>query len=317
MVKSQEEISRTSQKRRKMTNKSIVLETQHLQKNFGSLQAVKSLDLVIPKGEVFGLLGPNGSGKSTTLAMILGALPPTKGDFRWFPDEPKGSLKQRVGAILEGPAFYPYLSANENLEIVCKIKEISPGRIPEVLEQVNLADRANDDFKTYSLGMKQRLAIASALLSNPEVLILDEPTNGLDPQGIIEIRELILEIAREGKTIILASHLLDEVQKVCSHFAVLRKGENLYQGAVEEINQEQATLTLQSEDLVQLETTLKEFSNLTDLKKDPRHVKCKLQGDTKVTDLHRYLIEKGIVLTHLSQESRSLEKRFLEILGNN
>ncbi|MEL7534665.1 MAG: ATP-binding cassette domain-containing protein, partial [Bacteroidota bacterium] len=200
-----------------------VLSTRNLHKNYGRITAVNQLNLEVPEGTVFGLLGPNGSGKTTTLGMILGVTSPTSGDFLWFGEAASHKQRKQVGSILEKPNFYPNFSAYKNLALACKIKEVSSDRIDEVLEQVGLAERKNDSFQTFSLGMKQRLAIGSALLAHPKVLILDEPTNGLDPEGIAEIRELIIDIASTGKTIILASHLLDEVQKVCTDFAVLRK----------------------------------------------------------------------------------------------
>ena len=209
-----------------------ILHIDNLTKRFGRITAVNQLSLTVNPGEVFGLLGPNGSGKTTTLGIILGVITPTSGTYSWFGREARANQRKQVGAILENPIFYPYMSGKQNLEIVATIKEVNLNRIPEVLNQVGLAERAKDKFKTYSLGMKQRLAIASALIANPQVLIFDEPTNGLDPQGIAEIRNLITTIAAQGKTIILASHLLDEVQKVCSHFAVMQQGKMLHSGSV-------------------------------------------------------------------------------------
>jgi ABC-type multidrug transport system, ATPase component len=196
-----------------------VLSIRKLTKNFGKLCAVNQLDLEVQKGQVFGMLGPNGSGKTTTLGMLMGVVNPSAGDFSWFGQPATNLTRKKVGAVLEHPIFYPYLSGQKNLELNAMIKGADPNNIPKVLELVELAGRKDDKYKTYSLGMKQRLAIASALVSDPIVLILDEPTNGLDPMGIAEIREIIKRIASDGKTIILASHLLDEVQKVCSHFA--------------------------------------------------------------------------------------------------
>src|SRR5687768_1881231 len=178
------------------------------------------------------MLGPNGSGKTTTLGMLMGVVNPTAGSFKWFNEEPTHHVRKKIGAVLEHPIFYPYLSGQKNLELNAMIKQCPPQNIANVLETVEMTERRNDKYKTYSLGMKQRLAIASALLNNPTILILDEPTNGLDPMGIAEIRELIKKIAQNGKTIILASHLLDEVQKVCTHFCVLKKGNLVHTGPV-------------------------------------------------------------------------------------
>jgi ABC-2 type transport system ATP-binding protein len=224
-----------------------ILTVHELTKSYGSLFAVKKLSFTIEKGHVYGILGPNGSGKSTTLGMVLNVVNPTQGSFQWF----EGSLSthqalKKVGAIIERPNFYPYMTAIENLKLVSKIKGVSSENIEEKLELVGLLDRKNSKFQTYSLGMKQRLAIASALLNNPEILILDEPTNGLDPQGIHQIREIIKKIAAQGTTILLASHLLDEVEKVCTHVVVLRKGEKLYAGPVSEMQSNHGFVLLNS-----------------------------------------------------------------------
>jgi len=210
-----------------------ILTLTNLTKHYGRVKAVDGLSFTIEKGNVYGILGPNGSGKSTTLGMVLNVINPTNGDFYWFDgsDTTHNALK-KVGAIIEHPNFYPYMTATQNLSLVCKIKNVPISKVEEKLEIVGLLDRKDSKFSTYSLGMKQRLAIASALLNDPEILILDEPTNGLDPQGIHQIREIIKKIAVGGTTILLASHLLDEVEKVCSHVVILRKGVKLYAGRV-------------------------------------------------------------------------------------
>ncbi len=208
-----------------------ILSIKNLHKRYGSIQALKNVSFDIHKGNVYGILGPNGSGKSTTLGIVLNVVNKTSGEYNWFNGtiETHEALK-KVGAIIERPNFYPYMTATENLELVCKIKGIRSSKVIEKLELVGLVERQNSRFSTFSLGMKQRLAIASALLNDPEILILDEPTNGLDPQGIHQIRDIIKRIASQGTTILLASHLLDEVEKVCTHVVVLRKGEILYTG---------------------------------------------------------------------------------------
>lgn len=213
-----------------------ILSLKNLDKKFGQVHAVNNLSFDIQKGNVYGILGPNGSGKSTTLGIILNVVNRTSGEFSWF----DGKLSthealKKVGAIIERPNFYPYMTAAQNLRLICKIKGISANKIDEKLKVVNLFERRDSKFRTFSLGMKQRLAIASALLNDPEILILDEPTNGLDPQGIHEIRQIITEIASSGTTILLASHLLDEVEKVCSHVVVIRNGIKLYSGSVDEM----------------------------------------------------------------------------------
>lgn len=213
-----------------------ILTIQNLTKKYGPLIAVNDLSFTIQKGNVYGILGPNGSGKSTTLGIVLNVVNRTSGNYQWFDGRiSTHEALKKVGAIIERPNFYPYMSAEENLKLVCKIKEVPFHKVYEKLELVGLIERRNSKFSTYSLGMKQRLAIASALLNDPEILILDEPTNGLDPQGIHQIRELIKKIAATGTTILLASHLLDEVEKVCSHVVVLRKGQKLYAGRVDEM----------------------------------------------------------------------------------
>ena len=218
-----------------MASKTI-LSLQNLDKKYGKVHAVKNLSFTIEKGNVYGILGPNGSGKSTTLGIILNVVNKSGGRFSWFDGQlsTHDALK-KVGAIIERPNFYPYMTAKQNLALICKIKGIATDKIDEKLEIVHLFERRDSKFSTFSLGMKQRLAIASALLNDPEILILDEPTNGLDPEGIHEIREIIKSIASNGTTILLASHLLDEVEKVCSHVIVIRKGEKLYAGSVDEM----------------------------------------------------------------------------------
>ena len=293
---------------------SKVLTIQRLSKHFGSIKAVDNLSLEVNKGEVFGILGPNGSGKTTTLGVVLDVIKKTSGQYFWFERPPGKSHRKRIGAILETPVFYPYLSAVRNLEIVAKIKALSTSHIVPVLEKVELSERKDDKFRTYSLGMKQRLAIASALLGDPEVMILDEPTNGLDPQGIAEIRELIKRIAQEGKTIILASHLLDEVQKVCSHFAVLKKGTLLHQGPVEEVTKGVESVEVAANGQA-LEGTLKEFEKVIKVEKNLERYTVTLEEGTNSVDLNRFLIEKGVVVSHLLAQRKTLEKQFLELLA--
>lgn len=291
-----------------------VLSTHQLSKHYGRLKAVDKLDLTVPKGSVFGILGPNGSGKTTTLGMLLDVIQPTGGSYNWF-DKP-GSKEQRkkIGAILETPIFYPYLSAVKNLEVVALIKEVGPQRIPEVLKQVGLSERQNDKYRTYSLGMKQRLSIASALLCDPDVMILDEPTNGLDPQGIADIRSLIIDIARQGKTIVLASHLLDEVQKVCTDFAVLNKGSLIYTGKVEDVAKGESKVVVKAE--VNLEPVLQKCPLVVDAKpvNNGRFEVSMVEGKTAI-DLNRFLFDQKIVASHLETQTKSLEKQFLEILN--
>lgn len=293
---------------------STILETQTLSKNFGSIHAVNSLDIIIEKGQVFGLLGPNGSGKTTTLGMLLGITQPSSGSFSWFEETSTANTRKRIGAILESPSFYPYLSAVQNLKIVSKIKETKVSRIEVVLQEVGLHDRKNDKFGNYSLGMKQRLAIASALLSDPDVLILDEPTNGLDPQGIVEIREIIQRIANSGKTIILASHLLSEVQKVCTHFAVLSKGKKLFQGSVQEATSGQASIEVGASNLEALKEVVNELSGIKSVSSEADYLRLMIEDEVTMEYISGELLKKGITPTHLRRTESSLEEQFMKIL---
>lgn len=260
------------------------------------------------------MLGPNGSGKTTTLGMLMGVVNPTAGEFSWFGEAPTSSIRKKIGAVLEHPIFYPYLSGQKNLELNAMIKECPPSNIANVLELVELSARKDDKYKTYSLGMKQRLAIASALLNEPTVLILDEPTNGLDPMGIAEIRELIKKIAANGKTIILASHLLDEVQKVCTHFAVLKKGNLVHTGPVDDVGKGAETVEVQA-DVPNLSDMLLDFSGTASVNRENGFFQVTLRDDFHSKDLNRFLFDKGVVANHLVTRKKSLEKMFLEILS--
>lgn len=290
-----------------------VLEIRNLTKKFGKLTAVNNLSFSVEKGNVYGLLGPNGSGKSTTLGMILNVINPTKGEWRWFGKEASVSSLKKIGAIIEHPNFYPYLSAERNLEIVAQIKEVSYSKIDEKLKIVDLYERKKDKFSSYSLGMKQRLAIAAAMLNDPEVLILDEPTNGLDPQGIIKIREIIQNIASGGTTIILASHLLDEVEKVCSHVVILEKGKTLYSGPVDEMTASFGYFELASSDNEKLKNVLSTILAFDKISENDKGLKAVLKEDMDAESLNRLLFEKGIVLSHLIKRKESLESQFLQI----
>jgi ABC-type multidrug transport system ATPase subunit len=285
-----------------------------LTKKFGRLTAVDNLELNVPKGSVFGILGPNGSGKSTTLGMILGVINPTSGSFDWFEGEQGHQVRKKIGAILEAPCFYHYLSAEDNLKVTATIKEAPVSRINEVLERVGLLSRKDDPFRSFSLGMKQRLAIGSALLSDPEVLILDEPTNGLDPQGIAEIRNLIIDLANEGRTIITASHMLSEVQRICTDFAVLRMGKKIYQGKVRELDHEKARFEIWAEDAASLALALDSGDFISSHRKEGDAYVVMLDKDKNAADLNTYLMGKGVALNRLVPQTTTLEQRFLEIL---
>ena len=291
-----------------------ILSIHNLNKRFGPLHAVKNVSLEIQKGNVYGLLGPNGSGKSTTLGIILNVVNKTSGHYEWFGGrlETHQALK-KVGAIIERPNFYPYMTAAENLQLVCKIKSTSYDKVDEKLRLVGLYERRDSKFRTFSLGMKQRLAIASALLNDPEILILDEPTNGLDPQGIHQIRDIIKQIAANGTTILLASHLLDEVEKVCSHVLVLRKGEVLYSGAVGGMTSKEGFFELQADDADALLAAVRNHPSVEKAAIEAGKVHVYLNQPLEPAALNRWLFERHIVLSHLNLRRNSLEEQFLEI----
>lgn len=294
-----------------------ILTVNGLTKKFGYLTAVKDLSFTIEKGNVYGILGPNGSGKSTTLGIILGVVNASGGGFHWF--EGNTSTHQalkKVGAIIERPNFYPYMSALQNLKLVCKIKEVPPSKIQEKLELVGLWERRNSKFRTFSLGMKQRLAIASALLNDPEILILDEPTNGLDPQGIHQIREIIKVIASRGTTILLASHLLDEVEKVCTHVVILRKGEKLYSGPVDQMLASHGFFELRSGDLGRLQEVLEAHGSFGKMELKGNTLTAYLEAEMDAEALNQFLFQKGIVLSQLIKRRESLEEQFLTLTNN-
>jgi len=286
-----------------------ILTINNLTKKFGPITAVKNLSFTIEKGNVYGILGPNGSGKSTTLGIVLNVVNRTAGEFHWF--DGSGSTHEalkKVGAIIERPNFYPYMTATQNLELVSKIKGISTDRIEEKLDTVGLLERKDSKFSTFSLGMKQRLAIASALLNDPEILILDEPTNGLDPQGIHQIREIIKTIASQGTTILLASHLLDEVEKVCTHVVILREGVSLYSGSVDEMNASHGFMTLQSDNPLALKTALEEMNAFTSIKEEGNLLRAYLKHPMDASEVNKQLFAKGILLFHLEKRKESLEE---------
>ena len=295
-----------------------ILTINNLTKKFGYLTAVKDLTFTINKGNVYGILGPNGSGKSTTLGIVLNVVNKTHGDFHWFDgNTTTHDALKKVGAIIERPNFYPYMSAYQNLKLVCKIKGVDYSKIDENLEIVGLLDRRDSKFKTFSLGMKQRLAIASALLNDPEILILDEPTNGLDPQGIHQIREIIKDIAGNGTTILLASHLLDEVEKVCSHVVVLRKGEKLYSGRVDEMISSHGFFELKSDEHDALIKLLEGHASFENIKIKDGLITAFLNEPLEANVFNKQLFESGITLSHLVKRKESLEEQFLQLTDNN
>ena len=294
-----------------------LLQLNQLSKSYGRLKAVDQLTITLKKGNVYGLLGPNGSGKSTTLGMVLNVVNPTSGSFQWYQGalDTHQALKQ-IGAIIERPNFYPYMTALQNLNLICKIKQCSTDSIQEKLELVGLLERRHSKFRTYSLGMKQRLAIAAALVNDPELLILDEPTNGLDPEGIHQIRALITKIAEEGTTILLASHLLDEVEKVCNQVIVLKNGVKYYEGPVDGITQTYGYFELKAKNLEALESFLKEIDEVETVEKNTNGLKAVLNAPLASEELSEKLAKAQIFVTHLAKKKPSLEDQFLSLTQN-
>ena len=295
-----------------------ILSVKNLTKKFKRV-VVNNISFDVEKGNVYGLLGPNGSGKSTTFGMLLSTINPTSGDWFWFGK--KGTdpeTLKKIGAIIEQPNFYPYLSAETNLKIVAEIKKAPYSRIDEVLKTVNLFERRKDTFKTFSLGMKQRLAIASAMLNNPEVMILDEPTNGLDPEGIIQIREIISNIAKQGITIIIASHLLDEIEKICSHVIVLKEGNSIYCGRVDEMTSNNGYFELKADNNTLLLNALNELQWFSSINQEGDLIKAQIRDDASISAsaMNQKLAERGIYLSHLTKKKLSLESQFLELVKN-
>ncbi|MGD8495977.1 MAG: ATP-binding cassette domain-containing protein [Gemmatimonadales bacterium] len=292
-----------------------VIETRGLTKHYGKTHAVDGLDVAVQEGQVFGFLGPNGSGKTTTIGMLLGIITPTRGSFRLFGAEGRGGLREarrRVGATLEQPNFYPYLSCRDNLALVARVKDTSSAQVDEVLATVGLAGRETTKFGKCSLGMKQRLALGATMLGDPDLLILDEPANGLDPEGMREIREIILQLADRGKTVFLSSHLLWEVERTCTHVAILRKGKVVRQGAVAELTEGGAALAaLRAADPAALAAALAEYPAAGGVELDDDLVRVDVE-DGDLAALNRWLGERGVFLSHLSLERRTLEDAFLE-----
>jgi len=296
-------------------NLRTILQLNKLNKKYGLVHAVNNLSFSIEKGNVYGILGPNGSGKSTTLGIILNVVNATSGNYAWFDGEinTHDALK-KVGAIIEHPNFYPFMTAVQNLELVCKIKGISTDKIEEKLEIVQLLHRKDYKFKTFSLGMKQRLAIASALLNDPEILILDEPTNGLDPQGINEIREIIKRISTTGTTILLASHLLDEVEKVCTHVVILKEGQKIYEGRTDELTASFGFIEIEStEDTALLKDLLNNYPGVSTVSINKSRVILTLEREVSTTEINKFLFEKGVIISHLVKRKRTLEQQFLDL----
>jgi ABC-type multidrug transport system ATPase subunit len=294
-----------------------ILEVNELHKHYGPIHALKGISFDVPAGSVYGILGPNGSGKTTLLGIVMDVLQPTSGTFSLFGSPPSADSRKKIGTLLETPNFYPYLSGEQNLRIAARIKGRGESDIPRVLQQVDLEKRKHSKFSTYSLGMKQRLAVASCLLGDPDVLVFDEPTNGLDPVGIAETRELIKRLNASGKTIIMASHLLDEVEKVCTHVAIMQTGKLLSSGEVNEILVNEDIVEVSSDDVSQIISNVEGYAKMSGMHQKQNIVELRFaSGSADLGQLNTFFFQKGIVLTHLRLKRKSLESRFFELTQN-
>ena len=295
-----------------------ILSLQGISKSYGPIRALNDVSFEVPPGSVFGILGPNGSGKTTMLSIILDILKADSGTFAWFGQPGSPATRKRIGSLLETPNFYHYLSAVNNLNVTQAISgRGTPEDIERVLETVKLSHRKNSRFSSYSLGMKQRLAIGAALLGNPQVLVFDEPTNGLDPVGIAEIRALIRELSAQGKTIIMASHLLDEVEKVCTHVAILKKGTLLTAGQVDEVLANEDIVEVSAANPDQLRTLLEQMSGYSQLKQDGRQIQLFFPvGSANMEEINSYCFRNGITLNQLLLKKKSLETKFFELTND-
>ena len=291
-----------------------ILSIDNLSKDYGKIKALQNVSFSVPQGSVYGILGPNGSGKTTLLGIIMDVLKSSGGTYKLFGEIPDESHRRRIGTLLETPNFYHYLSAVQNLKVTARIKQQSNDDIDRVLDIVDLSKRKDSAFSTYSLGMKQRLSIAAALLGNPEVLVFDEPTNGLDPVGIAEIRTLILKLAQQGKTIIMASHMLDEVEKVCTHVAILKYGQLITHGDVNEILVNEDIVEVSATNLENLKNILIQFPGNVNVYLKEHVVQVNfLPGTANLEAINKFCFERSVVLSHLQLKKKSLESKFLEL----
>jgi ABC-2 type transport system ATP-binding protein len=294
-----------------------VLSLLQISKSYGRIKALKSVSFDVPPGAVFGILGPNGSGKTTLLGIVMDVLKSNAGKYLWFGDPPTENQRRDIGSLLETPNFYHYLSGQHNLEITAAIKRKPVSDIARVLKLVRLYERKDSKFQSYSLGMKQRLAIAACLLGDPPVLVFDEPTNGLDPSGIAEIRQLIIDLAKEGKTIILASHLLAEVEKVCSHVAILQQGVLLDSGKVESVLSQEEWLEIGAVNMEKLRALLNHIPGIKKIVEDGNHFQVHFNMATAdASELNRLCFEGGVILNYLQPRKKSLESAFIELTNN-
>lgn len=291
-----------------------ILSIQGLSKSYNHVRAIHNLNLEITAGQACGILGPNGSGKTTTLSIITGIIRQDNGSFRWFSEDPDPHHRKLIGSLIESPHFYPYLNLEHNLRIICDIKGIPYTDIPRVLKLSRLEERRRSRFSTLSLGMKQRLGIAAALLGDPLVLVLDEPTNGLDPEGIAEVREMVNDQVQKGKTLILASHILHEVEKICSHVAILKKGDLLASGLVRELLAEDEIIEVSCGDNRQLKEKLEASDLVKDIEEEDGMLVLTLSDRTSPSDINAFAFSSDLVLHHMLSRKRSLESQFLELV---
>ncbi|HER09181.1 MAG TPA: ABC transporter ATP-binding protein [Bacteroides sp.] len=291
-----------------------LLSIEGLSKSYKSIRAIHNLHLLISEGQSFGILGPNGSGKTTTLSIITGIIRQDSGSFKWFGEEPVSEHRKSIGSLIESPHFYPYLNLEKNLRIICDIKGISYKDIPRVLEMSRLIQRRKSRFSTLSLGMKQRLGLAAAMLGDPQVLVLDEPTNGLDPEGIAEVRELVNNQVGIGKTLILASHILSEVEKICSHVAILKKGELLANGPVRELLAEDEIIEVSCRDNQLLKRKLGSSGLVSEIEEENGVLVLTLKERVTAHEINAFAFSCNLVLHHMLSRKRSLESQFLELV---
>ena len=291
-----------------------ILNIQNLSKNYGKIKAVDGLSFIVERGTVYGILGPNGSGKTTTLSVITGVLHPAGGSYRWFGNKQGKWERKRIGSLIETPNFYPYLTLFQNLQIDARIKNVQEEDIIRVLGITDLLRRKYSRFDTLSLGMKQRLSFASVLLGDPEVLVLDEPANGLDPEGIAEVRRIIMSEREKGKTIIIASHILDEVEKVCTHVGILKMGKLIASGLVDKLLVMDRVLTISAVDNTKLKEVLEKSGLVKKIKEDVDCITATILSEIEPGEINMYVIEKGITLTRLEVNKPTLESQFLELV---
>lgn len=292
-----------------------VLKVEGLSKQYGHIKALDGLSFSVQQGQIMGLLGPNGSGKTTTLGIILGILNQTSGTYTWFENKYKSKHRLQIGSILETPNFYPYLNADDNLNIIRQIKGVKDKNFDELLELVKLSGRRKSTFSSYSLGMKQRLAIAATLIGDPEIVIFDEPTNGLDPEGIAEVRSILKKIASRGRTVIMASHILDEVEKICSHVTIIKRGKLLSTGPVGSILNDDITIEISAGNNLRLINFLEAYPGINSIKNLTKHLECTASQEISISDINTKAVNDGIKINHLVSRKRRLEEEFLEIVS--